>query len=487
MFTYNHFFTNVLPVGFTGYDGDVGKSYISSGLFVEEYTNSLSAIRESYSTGTYARSVTSFVISKFTSDKASSTTSTTTTSSAIGNYSTGVDSHTFTAPATQTHSFTTQWFSNTATTLSGSASATQTTTGSRTLTMTGVTTLVPSPMSPSFTGIQWFVARELPFGTFPAQLRRVALAYGIGEVGATIGTRTFSTLTTGGQTYNSTRYATTSTTDVDGFGRSGTTNLIRNTVYNISDMGNGRADATGKRFQHAVFYGMGGTSGPAMSWDVFQQAISPTIAPDFSPFVGIAQNNIFSRRVFTDPESSFFGTRYSISGSSAALVWSYLSSSWGLFATLTNDSTSSTTQISLETSALASTTTIRFTTEIGPSTCVRGPIVPFLTSGLMDISVKLSASFRTTRTYVMHEGYGTSGTPTSSSSAYATTSSFSFSNGTANSNLPFFVSAPALSISTSSNNELFVIGGDAFDPIVGMYKNSKWNEAGTSDTISVVQ
>jgi hypothetical protein len=492
MFTYAHLRGDLLPVsqGVTDSDGNAefSRSSVGAGLFVDEYQVTLnefsSTYRVSYSTGTYPRSATSYEVTDF-----ESTASTdggnggqTVGSAVFGLSSTGVDSHTFTAPATQTHSFTTQWFSNAGTTLSGSASATRTTTGSRTLTMTGVTTLVPAAVPASFVEKRRFVARELPFGSLPEGLRRVALAYGASEITAT-GSLTVGSLQTGEQTYNSTRLVSTSTSSTDTAATSYSTKYIRQTAHASSAMGAGRVTAARKRFSGTVFYDLSGSSGSAMAQTGSDQAINPTVAPTFVEFVSIAPDNVLSRRVFTQPESMTQGSAYSIGGSSAILNWSYLSSSWQLLATLKNSDTSTTTQISLLTSAAASTTTEAATTALGLSTCVLGPRLPFATSGLPDVSVSLSASLNTSRTFVIQQGAGTTGSAVSSSSAYAVSSSSSFSNGTANSNLSFFASAPAVSISTSSVNDFEIFGQSD----VTIYRNSKWNEAGTSDTISVVQ
>lgn len=495
MFTYAHFRSDLLPVsvGTTDGDGNVefSRSRMDGSVFVDEFEVTLnefsSTFRVSWNATTYPRSVTSYAQSTF-----QSTVSTdggaggeTVGSAALAEYSTGVDSHTFTAPATQTHSFTTQYFSNTATTLSASATATTTTTGSRTLTMTGVTTRVPAALPDSFNETRWFVARELPFGSSPSGLRRVGLAYGIGTVGGSTGSRTVASLLTGAQTYNSTRFVSTSSSSTntnfsDDTATSYSTKYIRKTVYETSAMGAGQATARRRRYDGSAAFGLNGTSEGAMSWDG-DQMISPTVAPAFSPFVSIA-SNVLSRRIFTEIESATDTSRYSIGGSSAMLAWSYLSSSWRLLATKTNDSASTTIEISLLTSASAATTTAAATTAVGLTTAILGPLLPFSASSFRDISVTQSASINTSRTFVMMSGSGTSGTAASASSAHAASTSFSFSDGTTNSNLAFYASAPAISVSTSSTRFFDVFAYD-----VTIYQNSKWNEASRGDAVSVIE
>lgn len=492
MFTYQHLRDDLLPVSLGG-GGATTNFRMDGGVYVDGEVISIfpssfsETYRESWSATTYPRSATSHPKTTFYSYTDTNGNSglypngETSGSAALAGYSTGVDSHTFTAPATQTYSFTTQYFSNTATTLSASAAATRTTTGSRTLTMSGVTTLVPIPGFSDWMETRWFVARELPFGA--SGLRKVGLAYGIGEVGGTTGSRTVASLSTGAQTYNSTRNVSTSTSDT-----LGTTKYIRLTTYGAVAMGAGRATARRRRYQGGAFFGTNGTSGTAMSWDFFNQMVNPTIAPDFSPFVSIGAG-VFSRRIFTQIERSIGSSHYSIAGSSAYLCWSYISSSWKLFATKTNSTTSTTLEISLLTSSSAQTTTGGATIAIGlvnnsnsPATFILGPLVPFSTLSFNEISVTRSASNYTSRTFVLFSGSGTTGTAASSSSAHAASTSFSFSDGTTNSNLPFYASAPAVSITTSSVDAFYVNGFD-----VTIYKNSKWNEAGRGDPVSVDQ
>jgi len=489
MFSYNHFRSDLLPVvsssdGGTVFGSQKNEWKMDGNIFVvEELRGNWLTDRLSFSAITYPASASTYPVSiQATNTNSSQVYTSTIISQTLGFSSTGIGSRTFTAPNTTTYQLATLYFSDTGTTISGSAQATGTTTGARTITQSNVTTLVPAALHESFNETRWYIMREHPFGNSPDGLRRVGLAYGLGEVGSSQGSRIASSLSASGpQSYNSTRFVLTSTSSVDTASNiSFSETKIRKTIYATSLLGSGDASAYRRKFDGQAAFNTQGTSGSAMEKGI-GQLLSPSISPDFQAFVQVA-DGVWFRRIFTNLESASDSGQYSIGASSASLRWSYLSSSWKMFATISNSSTSSTTEISMLTASAAATTSELAVKSVGISSCALGPLLPFSGSSLQNITISISATFNSSMPFAVFSGYGSTSSASSLSASYASGSSYSFSGGTGNSNLPFFVGCQGLSISTTSQSGYEVDESDAT-----IFQNSKWNEAWRGDSVSVSQ
>jgi len=441
-------------------------------------------VQTSYSFGTAPRSVTAITASSSSStsflDSPSSTVNSSTSSTfTIGpaGSSTGVDSITYTVQATQTYSFTTQYFTNTATTLSASASATRTTTGNRTLTLASVTTLVPLFALSMPTVRRWYEARANP----PA-LRGAGIAFAATH---TAGTAAVAGLAAGSNSYASDlSFESTTSSSSAGSTR----------AYNGTN-GESRNSQTGETYFR-------GSSVSTTAWTptaVFSAARKALVDPAFvsqtqlgstitfsssitatwTEGVSVAQN-ILSAYIFTDAEIH----------DSTTFVWKYQSSSWRLHATSSNTATTSTYTVSVEVSGSATTTSSSALHTIGVTTAILGPNYPFSISALDELSVStlLTHTSNVLAYYSSRNSSAGSSASTLVTASSSTTTRLGSASGFvpatfADSLLSWAVKQVAVSVQTATWSKNFADKGN----IPSIYRASKWNEAGRADPVSVNQ
>ena len=412
--------------------------------------------------------------------------------------STATGSATFTYHGTKTSVFSTTWFTNASTTVSGSASMT-TTDSSITLTgtLSGVTTLTWC-FGEMVTEQRWYNARQLP-----PPLRRCAGLLQVTSMGT--GLKSFQTVSHGEINTASTALITSSYSneissqtifegDSDGGGETARDTYLtsvqgfRGTQFSTTNLSlvvlAKRSILTGACFALNEF----STAGSAYS-------LSPSVSESSDLFVPFGHSASFPF-VFTDRI-----TGKTVNGSSATLQWKYSSSSWKLYATLGNSDTSTTTEISVQTSGSMPTTTQTATNALGCSTAILGPLYGLSEISLHEISLTITNNRNSSESLSGHFGFSgnsftqSSTSPVSSSSfssADSFSSSYSYGLGVANStNRSFFANQYANSISTSTflwpASTANTMSEATFTPANTGYFQAKWNEAGRGDPVSVGQ
>lgn len=437
--------------------------------------------KTSYSYGTQPRSVTALTASssqstsynqQFPVTTVDSSTSSTFTIAPVGS-STGVDSITYTEPATGTTQFS-QVFATIGTSmLSGTATATTTLAGStRTLTLSNATTLVPLFALSMPTIQRWYEARANPPG-----LRGAGIALAA--------THAASTSAVQGLAAGSNSYAS----DLS-FGTSSSSTSFGTTVQDLAENTNeGETYFTGRRASSTGWTATGvlsaarkALSGPAfISQTGMGSAItfSPSITATWTGGVSVAQG-IQSANIFTNARVH----------ASTTFRWKYESSSWRLHATSSNTSSTSSYTVAVGISGSASTDTSPAFHAIGVTTAILGPAHPFTALSLNELSVSTHLSDTSgVSAYYSSRNASSAGSSstfvTASSSATTQLGSGSgFAPATfADSLLTWAVAQVAASVQTATWSSY--IEGEGSIPSI--FRASKWNEASRGDPVSVDQ
>ena len=391
--------------------------------------------------------------------------------------STGVDSITYTISPTSTYQFSQSFSvigSGTDTTfISGTASATKTTTGSSTVTLESVTTLVPVFHISMPTVRRWYVAREIP-STTP---RAVAIAFAATH---TSGTAVISRLSNGSNSFaNDLSYGTSSSSSSNTLGdaETGSTFITGKQMSQTNYRATGIVSALRK-----VLVGNGVISSNSIAGEI---TYNPTISEDWTSGASVSPH-LFSFNIFTQAKST------SDTSGGGTYAWSYQSSSWKLYATTSNSSTSSSYSIAYGTSGSASTTTQNATKSIGVTTAILGPEIPLTISSFNQLSVstrftgssgEASADFSS-----FNKSFESSASSVSTSYSGSSSTTIDFGSGTSlapvtyeNSLLSWYVANVVASISTQT------VSGYPNGSIPSLFKASKWNEASRGDSVSVVE
>jgi hypothetical protein len=487
MFFYTHVITDLkqetTSSGFLSAGLSSGKTFISAGLYsasdiASDTFNTVSA-REVYSYlyGTYPRSVGEIVVS--------STLEITNVLDSLGfliedtfglppdGSSTGEDSITYTISPTSTYQFSQSFSvigSGTDTTfISGTASATKTTTGSSTVTLENVTTLVPVFHISMPTVRRWYVAREIP-STTP---RAVAIAFAATH---TSGTAVISRLSDGSNSFASDlSYGTSSSSSSDTVNdaETGSTFITGKQMSQTNYRATGIVSALRK-----VLVGNGVISSNSIAGEI---TFDPTISEDWTSGASVSPN-LISFSIFTQEKSS------SDTSGGTTYAWSYQSSSWRLYATTSNSSTSSSYSIAYGTSGSASTTTQNATKSIGVTTAILGPKIPLTISSFNQLSVSTRFTGSSGASAVFSSFNESSASSVSTSYSGSSSTTIDFGSGTSpapvtyeNSLLSWYVANVVASISTQT------VSGYPNGSIPSLFKASKWNEASRGDSVSVVE
>lgn len=442
--------------------------------------------KTSYAFGTAPRSVTARTASssqstsynqQFPVTTINTSTSSTFTIAPVGS-STGVDSITYTEPATGTTQFSQVFATVGTSTFSGTASATTTLAGStRTLTLSNATTLVPLFALSMPTVQRWYEARENPPG-----LRGAGIAFAATHTASTsavqglaAGSNTFATDLSFGSSASSSSNGATAPFD-------GTAGQSERSQTGETYFTGRRASSTGWTATGVLSAARRSLGGPAF---ISQTGIgsamtfSPSMTATWTGGVSVAQN-IQSANIFTNARVH----------ASTTFRWKYESSSWRLHATSSNTSTTSSYTVAAGISGSASTQASPAFHAIGVTTAILGPAHPFTALSLNELSVStlLSDTSGVSAYYSSRNASSASSSSTFVTASSSTTtqlgSGSGFSPATfADSLLTWAVAQVAASIQTTTWSSSI----DGEGSIPSIYRASKWNEAGRGDPVSVDQ
>jgi len=437
--------------------------------------------KTSYLYGTQPRSVAALTASssqstyynqQFPVTTIDSSTSSTFTIAPVGS-STGVDSITYTEPATGTTQFSQEFATIGTSTLSGTASATTTLSGStRTLTLSNITTLVPLFALNMPTIQRWYEARENPPG-----LRRAGIAFAATH---TASTSDVQGLATGSNSYASDlSFGTSSSSTSDG---TTVQDLAENTNEGETYFTGRRASLTGWTATGVLSAARRSLAGPAfVSQTNIGSAItfSPSLAATWTAGVSVAAG-IQSAEIFTNAKVY----------ASTTFRWKHESSSWRLHASSSNTSTTSFYTVAVGISGSANTNTSPAFEIIGVTTAILGPAHPFSALSLNELSVSTLladtsgvSAFYSSRN-ALSAGSSSTFVTASSSATTQLGSGSGFAPATfADSLLTWAVAQVAASVQTTTWSKDF--DGEGYIPSI--YRASKWNEAGRADPVSVIQ
>jgi hypothetical protein len=410
----------------------------------------------------------------------------------------------YSLPSTETYAFSQTFALLDETTLSATASATRTRTGSLSASYSGTGTayLFGGP----FSGQLFFHARENP-----PPLRRVAAASAVTQASVAASHYPAQSINTGNflwiqNLYQRTSFSGTSesmTTDGTNFTFTykTTTSFEYFKATQIESTAlNGIAKASRKAIVSNVYLSHSGASQVHHSY-----SLSPADLTQIdSLFVSIA-SMVLHPRIFTSVLSGL-----TLAGESGSAQWIPVLSTWSLRLTTANTLSSGTLYGTIEFSGETSTTETSANAIVGNTTVMMGPLHPFTHQGLNVISVTLQENAASLASSINHPFYvmtGMLGTEWSETSFFYTGSSTQIiSIGTATQNfvaasyphsvLSAWKNRGGVSFSTQTTSEIVTVAGSDFTTdgvqfyslgIPTVFKNSKWNEAGRNDQVSVSQ
>lgn len=383
--------------------------------------------------------------------------------------STGVDSYTYTFPATSSAGFTSTWLAKNGnglqTTLSATGTRVATTTGAQSGSITGVTTLVP--LFHNLQGVaRWYVARQLP-----PPLRRAALAFGASN---TTGTAAIISLSAG--SHNNGRDSMLGTSSsVDGGDSSGTTAVYYTSARLSATSFGFSVSASRKRPVNDCFY----TDGSFFSGISYSPAVTGAA---WTSGASIAEN-VVGASIFTTPKQV----------GSLSYVWINQNGSWQL-----RVGDGSTTQsVAVVGQGEVQTTDQAAEHVIGVTTAVLGPLIPFSAADFNVLSFTSYIDTEHTTAGCVFYTQPNSQSAISASTSIANSSSATARMGNAslgvasydNSLLTGLVGQVMFSVSsetqaTIGNAYMFHAGEAGLDESVGLFRASKWVEAGILDAVS---
>lgn len=429
-----------------------------------------------YSYGTAPRSVTQRTATRTTIVGTFNSSSTFTIGPAGS--STGVDSISYTIPATattvKTQAFATVGSGTATTVLSATASATDTTTGSSTATLASATTLVPFFALSMQTVQRWYEARQNP-----PPLRRAGIVFA-----ATHGSSTgaVTSLAAGSNAFLSDLSITTSSSSSEIIlgaplpetRRTHATYFVGNKGSYTHSTAASILSAARRQVSGGFFHDGSLFAGPSYS---------PSVAATWTNGVSVA-SGLKTASIFTTPEAD----------SNTTYRWFFDGTSWLLLATSSNTVTTSAYTVTYTFTGIPSTSAFAATYGIGVTTALLGPIQPFTTSSLHVVSVSTqntggASAFFTGRNSST-AGSSSASTSSSSSQTYAIGSATDDQPATfPASDLSYAVAHVAASVSTQLSSGFSGIPGATFDAgsIPSLFSAAKWNEAGRGDAVSVDQ
>lgn len=402
----------------------------------------------------------------------------------------------FTFYGTKTNSFFTTWFTNSATTLSGSASMTE---SAASLTATGslseVTTLTWC-FGQLASEQRWYNARQLP-----PPLRRCA---GLLQVlSISDGLNSFETVlpgevTTASTALSASSYSRTSTEQDIFAGDSAGGGETINQTFLTSVHGFRVAEFSTSNIALSVSAQRSSLAGACFDLSGFSSggsaySLNPTISDSSDLFIMFGQSASLPL-VFTSRK-----TGKTVNGSSAVFQWTHTNGSWRLCATLLNNSTSITTEISIQTIGTLPTAICDASAAVGCSTGILGPLYGLPSLGLDQVSITL----KNDRTDGVDGHFGFSGnsfTQTGTSPVYSIsfsssqsqTAAFSYDAGlVTGTRRSFFARQYGYSISSMTYlwpaSTAESVSAATSISANGAYSKAKWNEAGRLDAVSVDQ
>jgi hypothetical protein len=459
--------------------------YFSSknqGAVTEIYENVFS-----YPTGTRPRSVTQETYSAtFSTNLTIPSVETVVTSySTTGEFysighSTGVDSYTYTFPSTSSAGFTRTWLAKNAkgssTTLSATGTQVTTTTGAQSATIPSATTLVP--LFHNLPGVaRWYVTRQLP-----PPLRLAAIAFGASHTSGTS-----SIISLSGGSHNNGResmFGTSSSFDGvanapacgDCAGNSSGTTAVFYTSARLSATSFGfSVAASRKQPVNHCFY----SAGSFFSSIAYSPAVTGV---GWTTGVPLAQN-VMGVSIFTSPKQA----------GSLSYVWINENGSWRL--RVGNGST--TQSVGVVGQGGIETTEQAAEHIIGATTAVLGPLIPFSAADFNVLSVTSYVDTEHTTAGAVFITQRNSQAVLSASTSIADSSSATARLGDAslgvasyaNSLLTGLVGHVVFSVSKETQNTtgdayMFHAGEAGAGDSVGLFRASKWVEAGMLDAVS---
>lgn len=448
----------------------------------------------SYSSGTRPRSVSSIQVSwtTFSTNSITSSSSSGTQSTGPAGSSTGVDSWTYRLHSTQTYQFSTVFFQNSMTTISGSAQGTTSNTITFSTSASG-TTLCPIFILGRPTVQRWYVDRD-----GPPPLRRAAVAFAATHVSDSAG---LASLSAGSNSYATdlgfaSLSGSSTTTDqevlIDQYGYVETV-TIGSTGRTTLKTGISGSSITFSSGHPARFTGENSLTGfleasrkslssSAVFWgSSFGQSasFSPSIS-DTAWFPVEICNGLYAPSVFTSP----------IVRGSTTLYWSRSSSSWHLFGITSNSTTRSTYQISFQVTGTPATTAVPASYARGATTAVLGPLVPITGLSMNHISVSTNLGSDQSGLAWYSSVQASSAGSTSAFSSASSSSTFAFGTAAgldpatyANSSISWAVQHLIETMSLAT----WRYSSDGRGSIPSICPAHKWNEAHRLDPVSVIE
>lgn len=460
-----------------------GSTISYSGVDQGEGANLSSSGFTSYVTGTQPRSVTRLTASSTTADGLTNSSTSyavsgtgTFTIAPIGS-STGVDTFSWSQPATQTTVITAAWTASRGTIITQLTASASATTSNPTSTVSATasgTTLVPIYAIDRVTAQRWYVAKQ-----HPPPLRRAAWGFAItGDTSSGV----VATLAVGTNSYLSDFAAGTSlsTDDFD----AGSSDYTYSLAFS-STLFSGRSISASSSAAGQISAARLSLSGGNVVWSsTWGQGLS--VSPDVSGLnllAGVAEN-LSSISVWTTPSVH----------AQTSFCWSYLSSSWILHASsLLGTSTSTyTVGVSVTGSPQTATEDAVFSFNADPggtfflSSAILGPAIPAETLGLNAISV--SSLTGTAGVHAFSTGR-LSAVASSGSKTFSSSASEQISCGVGSafpltydaSLLSMAARIPALTVETAT----FRVFGATNLSAPPLFSANLWNEAAQADPYQV--